>query len=246
MAHHDDRHSFWRGDAPPRQSSRYGTEDGGRGVGGHEGEGRYRAWRESEDRRRYPAEGRSGGNYVTGMGQPGYMPGPGDHRDHYSDTRQHAEREYGGGRYGPTSARHFNEGGWYGGPDRFSEPGPDRGHPSRHYSAEYGGQYGSQSWRGGGEHLGDPDYLDWRERQLGEFDRQYRDWRDAQARRYDEEYGNWRKERQDRFHRDFSQWRENRDRAPDQAGEGSGENRSGSGTEPAPRASSGGKSGGSA
>ena len=42
MAHHDDRHSFWRGDTPLRQSRRYGTEDG---VGGHEGEGRYGTWR---------------------------------------------------------------------------------------------------------------------------------------------------------------------------------------------------------
>jgi hypothetical protein len=53
----------------------------------------------------------------------------------------------------------------------------------------------------------EPDYLRWREEQLGGYDRQFLEWRLQEAKKYDTEYSKWRQERQDKFNRDFTDWR---------------------------------------
>lgn len=188
----DDRHDprrrreAWEGPAygeNPYEGDRYRNA----ALGNYGDEGSYGGsrWRDGE-----------GGNYVTGLGRQGYggrgHDGGGDRILSYRD-----------GRFGPTSARRFNEEGWYGGPDRYSDDYPAAGG-----AADRSVDPDRRRESGG---IRDPEYVAWRERQLGEYDRQYRDWRAAQARSYDEEYGAWRKERDDRFHREFSSWREKRE-----------------------------------
>lgn len=183
------------------------------------------AWADRRDRSQRPDEGygssdsdyaRRGGNYVTGVGRPGYD------EDRQSGTHHSDDRLGRGRRYGPTAARRFNEQGWYGGPDRFSA-GADEDD--------------------GGPHRDDPDYASWRRQKLGEYDRQYREWRQAQARSHDEEYANWRKERQETFGKEFLSWREKLAAKPTAAGN---ENSSSAGgTRSDGKTSSSGKSGAS-
>lgn len=139
--------------------------------------------------------GERGGNYMTGMGRPGY-----DEGRVTSGQHQRTDTD----RYGGTAGDRFNAEGWYGGPQRYSQSGR-----SEDYGGQYGSQYGHGDQRGPGRHhQHDRDYMSWRERQLGEYDRQYGEWRNQQARSYDEDYDNWRRERQEKFSKEFASWRE--------------------------------------
>ena len=113
-----------------------------------------------------------------------------------------AQDEPGRGHYGAES------GGRYTGQQRGYGPEHDTGG----YQGDYrggqgqGGFGGRGDWEGGRQsfsgHHHDPHYLDWRNRQIAEFDR---------------DYDEYRRERQQDFHQDFSTWRQSRQ---DQRGTG--------------------------
>lgn len=251
---HGDRygqHSRWR-ERPGEEEGRW-AEEYGRGESEFDyrrGHSRQQPWEGDRDYGQGDYGGRndgaprSGGNYVTGIGRQGYDAQRGLYGESEAQGAGDNYRDP-GRRYGRTSANRFNEQGWYGGPDRFAQG-------NRSSSGGYGGQYGSQYDPTGGrsghgqsgqsQHHDDPDYMSWRERQLGEYDRQYRDWRDAQARSYDEDYGSWRKERQEKFGKDFSSWRESQS-AKSGAAKSSVGSSTGAGTSSVSGTSSNGKSG---
>lgn len=75
-------------------------------------------------------DARTGGNYVTGIGRPGFDPA----RD---KPRQSDERHSGGeDRYGATAAKRFNEQGWYGGPERFAADAGNENSPKKGTKAD--------------------------------------------------------------------------------------------------------------
>ena len=101
----------------------------------------------------------------------------------------------GGGWYGPGMV----EGDYlYGDPGRHHETGEPRfgraGIGSFGYDIGTGGMFGGSA-RDDAIARHDPDYADWRDRQLSELDRDYDDYRRENQERFDREFGAWREKR---------------------------------------------------
>lgn len=122
-----------------------------------------------------------------------------DERDRWRDRQNDERRSFGrsGGVEGEDQAWRRDR---YG--SRYDQ---DRGvYGSGYDRADYG--------RGVSDDL-DPDYVEWRDRQLRDHDRDYHEWRHTQHRSYDDEYRQFRTERRSHFGQQFHQWRAQRNLA---------------------------------